>query len=191
MKKNYFAILMMGLAVSLAACSNDDEEITQAEQEQQEEQKQEASGEQQEDTRGVILPVSDVDESVTAFCNQMLGDGILGFVPGEAFADTCICLNSNEEMAAFFTAPWPLALPTIDFDKYTLVVGQRSDLWPYCRITSNQIREEQGKLVIYLIVTDYSNKSTATYDPSFLCFWGLYPKLEQKVTSISVLNTFG
>ena len=36
MKKNYFAILMMGLAVSLAACSNDDEEIAQPEQEQQE-----------------------------------------------------------------------------------------------------------------------------------------------------------
>lgn len=39
MKKKYFAILMMGLAVGLAACSNDDEEIAQPEQEQQNDQK--------------------------------------------------------------------------------------------------------------------------------------------------------
>ena len=180
MKRHLVVFMMIATAAGFTACSSDDEvtdEVVQVENEQE-------AGKQEQDTRTVIKPATDIDESIATFCNLMLCDGMLGFIPGQTFADTCICLNSDAEMAAFFTAPWSLTLPAIDFSKYTLLVGQKSRLGAYCKIMSHQIREEEGRQVIDLMVTDYSQMGKVTYHPTFLSFWGLYPKLEQKVFSI-------
>ncbi len=181
MKKSISIYMLMAFAVSFTACSSDDgdnEPIKNIEE-------TDAS----QGTRAAITPATDLDESIVTFFNDVSfqGEGTQYFIRPFETKNTCLLINSEEELVASYTGP--RTLPKIDFTKYTVIVGQRVGIKAFCEITSHQVYEEEGGLVLELLITDYSDVYNVTTAPVIHGFWGVYPKLDAKAVSVREVYT--
>ena len=179
MKKHFFIIMMMVLAVGFTtACSSDsdgDDGLIVAVEDTNNLQ----------ETRGVLTPETDVDESVVAFFNQVSNEGTYYFAQQYEQKDACLIFNSEEDIETSYSGSNLRALPKIDFSKYTVIVGQRVGIKMFCEITSQQIHEAEDGLVLDLFITDYSDIYNTTTAPAIQGFWGLYPKLNAKSVRVN------
>ncbi len=156
-----------------------------------------------------IKPVKPSKE-LTAFFDENLGllfsslfgeyDGVIlenpSLIVGEydenlgcwrsVYVDTCIMVNSMAEFEAIHLpdgTPMQLTLPPIDFNKHTLVIGQRVGSSSR-KIVAQRIVVEPQEVTMNLLLR---SPELARADNIVEGFWGLYTKLPQ--VPISVLKT--
>ncbi len=89
--------------------------------------------------------------------------------------DTCIMINSVAEFQAIdFSAGTSLELPSIDFNKYTLVIGQFVTSSYGSRFEGQRIVVEPEEITMNLLFRKSEIRSS---DIRVEGFWGLYPKI--------------
>jgi hypothetical protein len=95
----------------------------------------------------------------------------------------CLVVNTMGEFEA--VAPSSVELPSINFDKHTLIIGQWSMGNPGYRLTNQRIDTEPDIMVLYLNYESLGEGGTPGVVTTFY-FWGLYPKLPQKPIQFSI-----
>ena len=126
-----------------------------------------------------ILPVT-ASEEVKLFFESYLP-------PSDSYSDTnfnlgeeteCFVINDVDDFNA--VAPESVTLPKIDFDKYTLIVGQVLMGNPGYSFVSQSIHADTLKVV-------YKNLGGASpARMTYFYYWGLYEKLPKAVVNIDV-----
>lgn len=106
----------------------------------------------------------------------------------EKMVDTCFVINSQDALTALYTGQE--AVPDIDFDKYTIVIGRAYMLDTGESLAYHDVSADVKNINLYI----------EAYQTGFdvikvVCFWGLYPKFEsdklncnRNVTIIEVNN---
>lgn len=94
----------------------------------------------------------------------------------------CFLINSMEEFKAI--APSSLELPTIDFDKYTLIIGGHLLGSPKYTLMKQTVHKETAEISLNLIYQQM-NGASPTIITTFY-FWGLYTKLTNKTIKVDV-----
>ena len=197
MKRSMIIYMLTALAVSFTACGSDDgnefmEPVKNNEVAQDTVAAQDSVAAQDtivENDPNVIKPITDVDRDVKAFFST-LSMGAVSWphlnVSENPMRDTCIVINSEEELIAnydYHPEYEMTPIPTIDFTKYTIIVGQHKQLPEFNFLTSQQIRKEEDGLVLELFITDYSETDIACFE-YFGHFGALYPKLDGDIVRI-------
>ena len=90
----------------------------------------------------------------------------------------CFVINDVDDFKA--VAPESVTLPEIDFDKYTLIIGQVIMGSPGYRFVSQSIHTDTLKVVY----RNLGGGSPATMTSYY--FWGLYDKLPKAVVNIDI-----
>ena len=127
-----------------------------------------------------ILPVT-APEDVESFFES--------YLPPSDYSYSNTSFNFGEETEYFVindvddfkaVAPESVTLPEIDFDKYTLIIGQVVMGSPGYRFVSQSIHTDTLK-VVYKNLGGASPTTMTSY-----YFWGLYDKLPKAVVNIDI-----
>jgi hypothetical protein len=102
------------------------------------------------------------------------------------FVNACVMINSAEELPTVDADGAPVEVPAIDFDTYTLVIGQYASENQRWILSSQKLLVEQDtatmNLVMGMIKEDVPMDLFFIPMPKFI--WGLYPKIA--ATSIGI-----
>ena len=166
--------IMMGVLVSFgmfSACSNSDEMNSGS---------------------AGILPISEEDghTTISDFFNSELPsdtDSKSFFIVSNQKIEEDICkvINSREELQAIYSGD--KVLPEIDFQCYTLVIGQTMMPALGYRLVKQELitnaMDQSSVLNLYV-------KNIYEYKPAMIAplyFWGIYPKMDLSVIKINVI----
>ena len=90
-------------------------------------------------------------------------------------------INSQQELADIYIGK--KKLPTIDFDKYTLIIGQQIMPGRGFYVVKKELLAGDNGLILNLYTkNDHELIPCASQN---LYFWGLYPKLSQKTITVN------
>ena len=109
--------------------------------------------------------------------------------PEPIWEDMVYVINSRQELADIYHGNRDL--PEIDYDKYTLIIGQQ--MMPFLGFyVSKQELEKGSDGVIFNLYArhDSHDDSVVSLAVQLLYFWGIYPKQEQKAISVNVIKEF-
>jgi hypothetical protein len=166
-------VLMSALGAAVVACND------------------EPNGQGQKPNENEIKPVAlagEVGNQLTAFFEENVNriaqsifeeDGRLPFI------DTCVMINSVDEFpkADWGGTPFEFQYPDINFDAYTLVIGQ----WvggPSLYIWSQSLVVEQNVATMNLIIGQKEGLFDQNVYP--MPFWRLYPKITAEAIHTNV-----
>ena len=93
----------------------------------------------------------------------------------------CFVINSMEEFEA--VAPPSVELPVIDFDKYTLIIGQHWMGHPGYSFEKQAVDTESDKMTLNLVYKQLKGCTPAIM--TIFYFWGLYDKLPEKTLTVN------
>jgi hypothetical protein len=134
------------------------------------------------------VPTSEIPEEVAAFFDENLhriAQPIFHKDNTVHRIDTCVMINSSDEFN--FPDGIPAELSAIDFDTYTLVIGQwgRGNTCPY--LMSQSLVVEKNVAIINLTI-EYKPEEGFLYEQFALPvpFWGLYPKITAETIHTNV-----
>lgn len=161
--------MMAALMLGSVGCSSDEEALS----------------EKEDDNVIATFYENQVEQNISEFFHSELDNYIVSQFPwNECFIkDSCILINSKEEFHSFYKGN--ISIPEIDFTKQTLIIG-----WKVCgslrHIEKLNIKKEQSGYS--LNVYTYRQKDEAyLIDEIQLCYWGLFPKLNENPVSINVI----
>ena len=98
------------------------------------------------------------------------------------FGETeCFLINSTEEFEA--VAPPSVVLPVIDFEKYTLIIGQHLLGDPGYSFEKQAVDTESDKMTLNLVYKQLKGGTPAIM--TIFYFWGLYDKLPEKTLTVN------
>lgn len=169
MKKTLWLFLAVILAAAgLASCSGSDDDET-------------VSG---EDTAIPVLAESAVGSDIVAFFNtelpKMSGNPSPSFFLGSN-QNVCRIINSKQELEKYYEGE--RELPAIDFNAYTLVVGQQRMGYSRCYAEKFTLRRGYNCVVLNL----YVNSPDSHYDViTNMYYWGLCSKFYAKNVTVSI-----
>ena len=184
-KKNWAAIALMMAAAMIVGCSSDNDEDD-----------------------NIIMPANVVDESVAEFFQTELPEVHSSsenysrhttsfFYDPEAYngmgsviLENSFCvINSRQELADIYLGD--KELPEIDFDKYTLIVGQQIMPFLGFYVGKKELVVDNDRLVFNLYArNDMNDDFLRELALQCLYFWAVYPKLSQKAISINVIREY-
>ena len=101
------------------------------------------------------------------------------------FGETeCFLINSTEEFEA--VAPPSVELPVIDFDKYTLIIGQHWMGHPGYSFEKQAVDTdtESGKMTLNLVYSRMGGASPTVITTFYI--WGLYSKLPGSAIDVKI-----
>ena len=104
----------------------------------------------------------------------------------ESENDICMIINDKEELSCNYTGK--RTLPEIDFQNYTLVIGQKVLDDRYHPLIRQELVVVKGQLDIKLYVPEPDEKMIYHKEPQYLYFWGIYPKFKVKKASINLIE---
>ena len=170
MRKFVFIFAILVASTFLGACSSDDDSIS----------------------KDVIQPVSLTSGPIVEFFNAELRrstnsfwcddySGLYGDIPN------IVCVvNSRQELADIYMGK--KELPDIDFDKYTLIIGQQMMPGFGFYLTKKELTLSDDGLILTLYTR---NDSDIIPDAlQHLYFWDLYPKLSQTKVSVTAITEY-
>lgn len=132
-----------------------------------------------------ITPVTASEEVSSFFKRYLTGNsfGRTGFNLGEK--TECFVINNIDEFKD--VAPPAAELPSIDFDKYTLVIGQVEKECPRYILSKQYIETEYNKTIINIV---FKTMKGGVYPDMlvFYYFWGLYDKLPDSEISLNIID---
>lgn len=163
-------LLMVGMGMTFAACSSDDE-----------------------DEKGTLVEQVKCDEATVAFfdgllpqtANDHLASGFFQ-IPEWTDRDACLVINSVEELRNVYDEEHAPSLQglNIDFSTSTLIVGQKNsadELTLPGRRVRQVLREDSGNYVLHLYYEGVSKDDFVSLQrPKLVYYWAVYPKLKQK-----------
>ena len=175
MKKSMYIFGILALLLAGAACNNAD------------------NGDPQENELPGIQPIvladelgTELSEELTAFFEECLWSIDLSLFNDYSetfgmrvyvYTDTCVMINSAEEFQAInFINDMTFELPTIDFDVYTLVIGQYQAPSFGWQFVAQRIVVEPEEITMNILLR---NMGITSDDLRPKEYWGLYPKLPQ------------
>jgi hypothetical protein len=171
MKKFVFFFIVLVASTFLGACSSDDDSIS----------------------KDVIQPVSLTSGPIVEFFNAELRRSTKSFwyeeYPDRLYGDipniACV-VNSREELADIYLGE--KELPDIDFDKYTLIIGQQMMPGFGFYLTKKELTLSNDGLILTL----YTRNDNEVIPDALqhLYFWDLYPKLSQTKVSVTAITEY-
>jgi hypothetical protein len=181
-------VLVSALCAAVTACNDEPNDPGQKEGSRGNEQPEE----QKEEPTGVgIAPVaaSEIPEEVAAFFEKYLPPSDYSRPPHEFnFGDVddsgavCLIINSTDEFRAI--APPSAELPPVNFEKYTLVIGQHPMGDPGYRLKEQGVDVKADPMTLTLIYDQLEGGTPAIMTSSY--YWGLYPKLPLMPVSVNI-----
>jgi hypothetical protein len=131
-----------------------------------------------EEEKGV-KPVA-VSEEVAAFFDENLyriAHAIFDENGSLPYIDSCMMINSVDELPEIEHNGAPLKFPDIDFDSHTLVVGQYGSAHGGIYIKSQNIVVEQNIATIHLILGTRTGEMDFPQEAEIKPFWSIYSKI--------------
>ena len=95
-------------------------------------------------------------------------------------------INSQQELADIYVGK--KKLPEIDFDKYTLIIGQQ--IMPYCGFYVAKKKLSLGDNSLILNLYAKNDRESLPCAMQNLYFWGLYPKQSQKTITVNAIKEY-
>ena len=155
---------------------------------------------EQNPIESIIQPVSVVDEVITTFFNSEIPElhiyenykrsESFFYDPdtygGEILKNLVYIINSQQELADVYTGE--KALPEIDFDRYTLIIGQEIMPCLGFYVAKKELYADDKGLVLSLCARN--EKEILPTAIQHLYFWDLYPKLSQRNISVIVTKDY-
>ncbi|MDR2910375.1 MAG: esterase family protein [Bacteroidales bacterium] len=137
-----------------------------------------------------IVPVKASNE-VSAFFEENvrpISNIILAEYNYDWQTDICVIINSAEELPMFIEGN-PVLYPTIDFDAYTLVVGQWIGGSGALYLMYQSLVAENEKEAIINLIIGLRKEEGVDYAGIYnVPFWGLYPKFEKESLYVKVTH---
>ena len=150
----------------------------------------------------VIMPISLTDGEIVDFFKSELpvmhhsGDYYLTsysfFYDSIAYGgmaikeDLVYVINSRQELSDIYLGK--KELPSIDFEKYTLIIGQHIAPYHGFYITKKELLTNENGLIMNLYAkNDFEVLPCALQN---LYFWDLYPKQSEKAISVNVFEEY-
>lgn len=99
----------------------------------------------------------------------------------ENHSDTCYVVNNYEDFQAIYVGQEQL--PDIDFDSYTLLVGQKFSSSIYIKLNKQEFYEDDNKYVLDMYYAD----DFVSFAEINIFYWGLYPKLSHNNLEINII----
>ena len=146
----------------------------------------------EDDSNNVILPINQTDGALAAFLNAELpemhpSDDI--YRTSKSFfcdIDTICVINSRLELIKVYKGE--REIPEIDFDKYTLVIGQQHMPYYGFYVAKKELLLGDNGLILNLYARNDNKKLPCAIQN--LYFWELYPKQSQKTISVNVIKEY-
>ena len=112
------------------------------------------------------------------------------FLDGVAIVEDIVCvINSREELADVYLGNKDL--PEIDFDKYTLIIGQQIMPFLGFYVGKKELVADNNGFVFKLYARhDGKDDEVRATALQFLYFWAFYPKLSQKTITVNVIREY-
>lgn len=95
-------------------------------------------------------------------------------------------INSRQELADIYFGE--KELPAIDFDKYTLIIGQLVMPYPGFYFVKRELEPSENGLQLTIYVRNDGEVLSCVL--KHLYFWEIYPKQSQKTISVKVLHKY-
>ena len=138
---------------------------------------------QQGDTINPILE-GKVYDSIKEFFNNHYGQetGFRSFFD-HSDKSKCLVINSTEELKNHYLDNYPF--PEVDFDKYTLIVGQKIMSEAYYTVLRQELISFDDELRLNVYVPKLDGAYTAFQN---LFYWGLYPKVKSSNITVKLFK---
>ena len=166
----FSSIMLLAIGL-LSACSSDDDSKAN------------------DDFTGQLIPVRNIDgySIISEFFNSEFNPHVRskGFFT-DSENDICMIINDKEELVSNYAGT--RSLPEIDFQNYTLVIGQKVLDNRYHPLIRQDLVAVKGQLDINLFIPEPNEKMNYHKEPQYLYFWGVYPKFKVKTTSINLIK---
>ena len=132
----------------------------------------------------VGTPPVAASEEVTAFFTTHLPESSYNFSEIDFGETECFLINSTEEFEA--VAPPSVVLPVIDFEKYTLIIGQHLLGDPGYSFEKQAVDTdtESGKMTLNLVYSRMGGASPTVITTFYI--WGLYSKLPGSAIDVKI-----
>jgi len=136
------------------------------------------------------VPVAELPEEVTAFFEKYLPAAVSESDPeSEIFfvdqdGDKCLMINSSEELKKL--VPPSIELPPVDFDNYTLVIGQQVLPTSSYYVIKQAVSVESERVVLNLTVKIPESSYQAF---TYMYHWGLFPKFSANTINVNVIKS--
>lgn len=114
--------------------------------------------------------------------NQYHGTEYRNFFEGSDESQ-CLVINSTDELLSKYTGID--TFPEIDFNKYTLIVGQEMMPESYYIILRQELVLKGYELILKVYVPELEGGYTAI---QHLFYWGLYPKIHSSKISVQIIK---
>ena len=107
----------------------------------------------------------------------------------DIWQDTCNIVNTKQELDEIYLGSH--IIPEIDFQHYSLIIGKKA-----CRTAIGEKRPAEyirqdlykgAKGYVLDLYCKYSIPDVSFYDDQFVCFWGIYPKINKENIAIKIL----
>ena len=97
-------------------------------------------------------------------------------------SETCYFINSYDDLKAIYTGKEQM--PSIDFESYTLIIGQKLSNNVYQNLDKQSFYERDGVTYLDLYV------SGDIVLPMFVYYnyWGLYPKMNKRDINVNIIE---
>ena len=188
MKKLFYLFNTLLLTAALAACSSDyDNPPEQPNSHQNEVSVDSVDSTQDEGAAKDYTVISSVpvSEEVKAFFDEALpndkGTPAFTFPSGNEteFSE----INSQEELESRYIGKD--ILPEIDFAKFTLIIGKAYMLGMTYHVNSLEIHKYENDQTLCVFTDDPEGLFWMAYN---MYFWGMFPKIEQEISSINIIT---
>ena len=97
--------------------------------------------------------------------------------------NACLVINNSDELLSKYTGVDPF--PNVDFNKYTLIVGQEMMPESFYTILRQELTVKNGKLTLNIYVPELDGGYSMI---QHLFYWGLYPKIQSSSISVKIIK---
>ena len=188
MKKTIYLLGTLLLTAALAACSSDYDDPPEQPNSHQNETPTDSveitpdEGAAKDYTVISSVPVSD---EVKAFFDEALPNG--NRTPAFSFSTEnkaeFFVINSQDELESRYKGE--SILPEIDFAKFTLIIGKAYMLGMTYHVNSLEIHKYEYNQSLCVFTDDPEGLFWMAYN---MYFWGMFPKIEQEISSINIIT---
>ena len=169
MKKYVLFISVIVVATWLCACNSDDD-----------------VNDFEEINPNAIQPINLTDGDIVDFFNIDPHRLSTPFFQDDDFDNKVYVINSRQALADVYLGE--KELPAIDFDKYTLIIGQHMMPCLGFYITKKELVPNEDGLQLTIYARNDGEILSLMIQRLF--FWGLYPKLSQTTITVKAIKKY-
>lgn len=188
MKKLFYLLGTLLLTAALAACSSDYDDPPEQPNSHQNEVSVDSVDITQEEGASkdyTVISTVPVSEEVKAFFDEALPNdkGTPAFTFSSGNETEFSKINSQEELESRYIGKD--ILPEIDFAKYTLIIGKAYMPGLTYHVKAIEIHKYEYNQSLCVFTDDPEGLFWMAYN---MYFWGMFPKIEQEISSINIIT---